>query len=92
VVQWLPVEPNPPAPRSLSLLNSATMLSSACSTGTNIIWQIRSPGAIVYGAAPPQLTSLPDDPTWFAPSSEETAPGVTANDRAATRLPPAQPE
>ena len=48
--------------------------------------------AIVYGAAPPQLTSLPVDPTWFAPSSEETAPGVTANDRAATRLPPAQPE
>jgi hypothetical protein len=48
--------------------------------------------ALVYGAAPPAPTSLPDDPTWFAPSAEDTIHDVTANDRAATRLPPAQPE
>ncbi len=48
--------------------------------------------ALVYGAAPPAPSSLPDDPTWFAPSAEDTIHDVTANDRAATRLPPAQPE
>lgn len=37
-------------------------------------------------------TTLPDDPTWFSPSAEDTALEVTANERAATRLPPPQPE
>jgi hypothetical protein len=48
--------------------------------------------ALVYGVAPTAPSSLPDDPTWFAPSAEDTIHDVTANDRAATRLPPAQPE
>jgi hypothetical protein len=37
-------------------------------------------------------STLPDDPTWFSPSAEDTALDVRANDRAATRLPPPQPE
>ena len=45
---------------------------------------------LVYGAGTPP-TSLPDDPTWFGPSAEDTALEATANARA-TRLPPAQPE
>jgi hypothetical protein len=47
--------------------------------------------ALVYGSTPPP-SSLADDPTWFAPSAEDTALDATANDRAATRLPPPQPE
>jgi hypothetical protein len=47
--------------------------------------------AFLYGTSSPQ-TSLPDDPSWLASSREETALDVAAAERAATRLPPAQPE
>jgi hypothetical protein len=46
--------------------------------------------ALVYGSGTAP-SSLPDDPSWFGPSAEETALDVTANDRT-TRLPPAPPE
>ena len=47
--------------------------------------------ALVYGASAPQPV-LPDDPLWFASSAEETALDVVPDDRAATRLPPPQPD
>jgi hypothetical protein len=46
---------------------------------------------LVYDATVTPST-LPDDPTWFTPTAEDTALDATANDRAATRLPPPQPE
>lgn len=47
--------------------------------------------ALVYGGSAPQ-TELPDDPSWFAASREETAFDLAVDDRASTRLPPPQPE
>jgi hypothetical protein len=47
--------------------------------------------ALVYGttAVP---TGLPDDPSWFDVGPDDTMLDLAANDRAATRLPPPQPE
>lgn len=47
--------------------------------------------ALVYGTTVPQ-SGLPDDPSWLASSGADTALGVAADDRTATRLPPPQPE
>jgi len=47
--------------------------------------------ALVYGGSAPQ-TGVPDDPSWFAASREETALDLPVDDRASTRLPPPQPE
>ena len=48
--QTFPVEPKPPSPRSVPS-SSAVQTKSACSTGTNISWAIRSPGVTVYGVS-----------------------------------------
>jgi hypothetical protein len=47
--------------------------------------------ALVYGttAVP---SGLPDDPSWFDAAGDDTMLDVAASDRAATRLPPPQPE
>lgn len=47
--------------------------------------------ALVYGvtSVPP---GLPDDPSWFDVDADGTALDLAAHDRAATRLPPPQPE
>jgi hypothetical protein len=47
--------------------------------------------ALLYGVTAPP-TAVPEDPMWFAPSAEDTAPDVGPDDRATTRLPPPQPE
>ena len=46
--------------------------------------------AFVYASSPPPA-GLPDDPTWFD-VADDTMLDVPAHDRAATRLPPPQPE
>ena len=48
---WMPVEPNPPPPRSLGA-KSATMFNRACATGTSSSWAMRSPTAMVYDWLP----------------------------------------
>ena len=47
--------------------------------------------ALVYGTTAVQ-TGLPDDPSWFDVGADDTMLDLAANDRAATRLPPPQPE
>jgi hypothetical protein len=47
--------------------------------------------ALVYGTTAVQ-TGLPDDPSWFDADPDDTMLDLAANDRAATRLPPPQPE
>jgi hypothetical protein len=46
--------------------------------------------AIVYASSPPP-PGFPDDPTWFD-AGDDTLLDMPARDRAATRLPPPQPE
>ena len=47
--------------------------------------------ALVYGSTAVP-TGLPDDPSWFDVGADDTMLDLAANDRAATRLPPPQPE
>jgi hypothetical protein len=47
--------------------------------------------ALVYGTTAVQ-TGLPDDPSWFDVGADDTMLDLAANERAATRLPPPQPE
>ena len=47
--------------------------------------------ALIYGSTVVQA-GLPDDPRWFDAAGSDTALEVEADDRAATRLPPPQPE
>jgi hypothetical protein len=46
---------------------------------------------LVFGASAPQ-SGIPDDPSWFAATREDTALEVATDARTATRLPPPQPE
>jgi hypothetical protein len=47
--------------------------------------------SLVYGVEAPPQPGLPDDPSWLD-AGDDTMLDVLANDRAATRLPPPQPE
>ena len=47
--------------------------------------------ALVYGTSTAQ-SGLPDDPSWFDVGADDTMLDLAAGDRAATRLPPPQPE
>jgi len=47
--------------------------------------------ALIYGSTTVQA-EVPNDPTWFDTVGSDTALDVAADDRAATRLPPPQPE
>ena len=46
---------------------------------------------LIYGGSATK-SPVPDDPIWFAPSSEDTRFDVARDERAATRLPPPQPD
>ena len=69
---WRPVEPNPPAPRSVFGLTTATVSKSANRIGQTTAWAILSPGLITKSVFPRLMIFVFNSPRY----PKSTVPGV----------------